>query len=96
MSNCPGDQLFGVKYVGFIIIDLPKQKRVATANFINEGNCLVSKECALTVSSNKMNYLAETPVFPQNKMYAIDSTFYREHSDGIAAYWGVIKVSFKI
>ena len=73
-----------------------KKKRVTTANFINEGNCLVTKDWAMAVEENKEIYFAETPVFPEKDRYSIDSVFYKDVDDEVAAFWGVLKVSYKI
>ena len=73
-----------------------KRNRMATANFINEGNCLVTKDWAKRVESYKKNYFAETPVFAGQKTYDIYSTFFNDADDDVAAFWGVIKVSYKI
>ena len=69
---------------------------MAAANFINEGNCLVTKEIAIKIEGNIKSYLAETPVFPEKKIYSIDSIFYKRVDDDVAAFWGVLKVSYKI
>ena len=69
---------------------------MAAANFINEGNCLVTKEMAIKVKGNTNFYFVESPVFPEKNIYSIDSTFYKDVDDDVAALWGVIKVSYKI
>ena len=69
---------------------------MATANFINEGNCLVSRDWAIKIQKRKQRYIAETPVFDEQGIYYIHSTFYKDVVDDVAALWGVIKVSYKI
>ena len=69
---------------------------MATATFINDGNCLVSRDWAIIVKSEKDHYLAQTPFYFGKKEYGIDSTFYKDIEDDIAAFWGVLKVSYKI
>ena len=69
---------------------------MATANFINVGNCLVSRDWAIRVNENKDHYIAETPLFSRKSKYGIDSTFYKDADDEVAAFWGVLKVSYKI
>ena len=69
---------------------------MATANFINEGYCLVSRDWAMTIEERKQFYRAETPIFLGQAALLIDSAFYKGVTDGIAAFWGVLKVSYKI
>ena len=73
-----------------------KSKRVATVNFINERNCLVTRDWAITVQENKKYYLAESPEFSKREKFSIHSTFYKDVVDDVAALWGVLKVSYKI
>ena len=68
---------------------------MATANFINKGNCLVTRDWAIKVRERKEYYLAETPVFYGQNTFKIDSTFYKNVVEDVAAFWGVIKVSYK-
>ena len=69
---------------------------MATANFINEGYCLVSRYWAMTIERREQYYRAVTPVFLGQEELFIDSAFYKGVNDGIAAFWGVFKVSYKI
>ena len=82
-----------MKYIGYIVRDSLKPIRIAAANFINEGNCLVTKKIAIKVKGNKKYYFAETPVFPEKKIYSIDSIFYKKVDGDVTALWGVLKVS---
>ena len=69
---------------------------MATATFINEGNCLVSRDWAIRVNENKNYYVVQTPFFSGKNEYGIDSTLYKDADDDVAAFWGVLKVSYKI
>ena len=71
-------------------------RRVATVNFINQGNCIVTKELAATIEINKQLYRAETPVFLRQELLHIHDVFYKNVDDDVAALWGVLKVSYKI
>ena len=88
--------MFKAKYVGYIIRVSSRRQREATANFINEGYCLVSRHWAITIKKRKEYYRAETPVFLGQEELFIDSAFYKGVTDGIAAFWGILKVSYKI
>ena len=69
---------------------------MTTANFINAGNCLVSRHWAKKIKKRIEYYRAETPIFLGQEILLIDSVLYKEVTDGVAAFWGVLKVSYKI
>ena len=86
---------FNVKYMGFIVIK-SDHKRMNTATFINERNCLIPRERAKKMENSKRQYLVETPISNEHETYPINKMFYSNNEDGIAAYWALIKVSYKI
>ena len=52
-------------------------------------------ELAKKIGISSRNYRAETPVFLGQKIYYIHKVLYKDTEDEIAAYWGVVKVSYK-
>ena len=66
------------------------------ATFINERNCLIPKKRAELMAKHRSHYLVQTPVSNDEQTYAIDKVLYIDIEDEIAAYWAVVKVSYKI
>ena len=73
-----------------------KPKRTATATFINQCNCITTRNQALRIEAMKEKHRVESPVFLQQEIHEIDSVLYKNAEDDVAAYWGVVKVSYKI
>ena len=72
------------------------EKRVASTTFTNECNCLTTKDWAKKIEENKGLYRVESPVFFALERNDIRSVLYKNVDDDVAAYWGVIKVSYNI
>ena len=69
---------------------------MGTTTFINECNCLTTKGWAMIIDENKVIHRVESPVFLKQERYYIKSVLYKDVDDDVAAYWGVLKVSYKI
>ena len=50
----------------------------------------------MVIEKDLARYRVESPVFLQQGRNYIESVLYIDANDDIAAYWGVLKVSFKI
>ena len=83
---------FIVKYLGFIVSE-KDHIRKETATFINERNCLVSRERAAKIDSGRRKYLVETPISLGQKICDIYKLLYIQEESEIAAYWGIVRVS---
>ena len=94
----PGEDIgvSGAQFLGHIIGRVTTGKRVATVTFINECNCLTTREWAIKLKVSKEIYCVESPVFLKQSEHGIDDVFYKGADDDVAAYWGVVKVSYKI
>ena len=86
----------GLQHIGYIGVETEKYRRVATATFINECNCLIARYWAIKIYAKDADYRAETPEFLGRQKYQIHDVLYKNVEDDIAAYWGVAKVSYKI
>ena len=69
---------------------------MATATFINQCNCITALHEAMKIVIRKGLYRVESPVFLQQTIHEIDSVLYKNADDDVAAYWGVVKVSYNI
>ena len=69
---------------------------MATATFINECNCLTTKNWDIKIEEKEEHYVVESPMFLEQQQNEIDSVLYKKTDDDVAAYWGVVKVSYKI
>ena len=86
----------GLEFIGFIVAERKRTKRLTSATFINQCNCLITKEWAKLIENREDHFLAESPMFLEQKQNKIDSVLYKKTDDDVAAYWGVVKVSYKI
>ena len=96
MGGAPPDTVFNVKYIGYIVVELYDLRRVSTATFINERNCLVPRDQAKKIENGRRKYLVETPESLEQNTYSIYKVLYKDAEDEIAAYWAVVQVSYKI
>ena len=88
--------VFGLQFIGHILLKTETHKRVATATFINGCNCLIARAWAIKIEEKEEHYVVESPMFLEQQQNEIDSVLYKKIDDDVAAYWGVVKVSYKI
>ena len=86
----------GLQFIGFIVSQRRRERRLTTATFINKCNCLIARDWAILIENYERLYIAESPMFLKQEQNEIDSVFYKKTDDDVAAYWGVVKVSYKI
>ena len=89
------DEKFNLLYTGILLLRIGKVKK-GMLTFINERNCITTRDLVLEVDSNKKNYVAQAPPCPEETEYNILSVFYSVDSGNVAAWYGIIKVSYKI
>ena len=86
----------GLQYIGYIVSRTETDKRVAAATFINQCNCLIARFWAIKIKRKEEHYIAESPALLGREKYEIHSVLHKNVDDDVAAYWGVVKVSYKI
>ena len=89
-------EVSSLQFIGYIVVRTETDKRVATATFINRCNCLITRSWAIKIDKKEEHYIAESPALLERKKYEIREVFYKKVDDDVAAYWGVVKVSYKI
>ena len=87
---------FGIQFIGHIVLQRNLKKRKAMVNFINDCHCLTTKDWAIEIDDNKGKYRVERIVLLQQDTYDIKKVLYKNVDDDVAAYWGVVRVSYKI
>ena len=69
---------------------------MSTATFINERNCIVTRDQAKKIDNGRRKYRVETPESLEQDPYIIYKVLYKEAEDEIAMYWGIVRVSYEI
>ena len=86
----------GAQFIGHIVSGEKRERREGTVTFINDCNCLTSREWAMQIDKKKGHYRVESPVLYGQVVSHIESVLYKDVDDDVAAYWGVLRVSYKI
>ena len=64
--------------------------------FINERNCITSKNWGLAVKNHVGDYVVQSPTCNRKEEYDIHSVLIPEESEFVAAFYAILKVSYKI